>query len=153
MALCCCLLLSLDSEGPLRSSSDVTVPVWKSGSSEFIPGLYWKSLADHKPVTFKTSLIVQICPFPPSLLAEWHCGVLADSPLPWTFPSMKLLSASDEWVLCLHSIRAKGAATIHTTTFMVWWIRAFTEIFITSPSLTLELNLSQGVPNLIYFLK
>lgn len=91
--------------------------------------------------------------FFPSLLPGWHSCVLADSPLPWLFPSMKLLSASDKWVLCLNSARAKGTATTHATTFGVWWIWAFTEIFITSPSSPLEPNFSWALFNLIYFLK
>lgn len=114
------------------------------------PGrLWWPQTCDIQNLSRFSNLPF----FFPSLLAEWHSCVLADSPLPWIFPSMKLLSASDEWVLCLNSARAKGTATIRTATFRVWWIWAFTEIFITSPSLPLELNLSQAVFNLIYFLK
>lgn len=114
----------------------------------FIPvRLWWPQICD-----IQTSLVFQICLFSP-LLAVWHSCVLADSSLPWILPSTKLLSVGDEWVLCLNSARAKGTATIRTTTSIVWWIWAFTQIFINSPSSPLELNLSQGVFSLIYFLK
>lgn len=147
-----CLLLSLDSEGTpeVRLRHNIAnLKMWVISFLVFPGRLWWPQSCDihNLPCFSNLSFFFLLC---------WLSGTLVFWLIhhsPGYFPSWNCSQQMMNECSALTLPRAKGMATIRTTTFRVWWIWAFTEIFITPPSLPLELNLSQAVFNLIYFLK